>query len=420
MTNPYIAGPPVRRRAFYGRKTITAAILNSPYPALRVLGMRHIGKTSLLHHLAETSPALYLDFQAATGDPARLAGRVRQQLRRGRRRFPWLPAGNEGDDPIELLEKADGEAERAGVILLLLGDEAEDLAQFDDAFLKELRGFIWDSVSSRIVLMATKRLAKLDDRCRGWDTSPFLSGFPPPLYLAGLEDEAAVALIRQSQSDAPLEVPDAVVAAILEHTGSHPYLIQWLCYQLWQKSPRPDQWVITSDDLTPVDDLARYFQMDFDYLSPGERAILLAVAEGTAVDASSLSETTGLPAGDVSLFLHTLTHLGYLRERGGQLSLGNSFLERWLQNNRARLKIHEAGQVSDRTELGAIRQERIASLQQQRDIHIKNLNRLQEQAAIYGAGEVPLRLLNQIEAEEREIQCIEAELEQLDRLSRPC
>jgi hypothetical protein len=78
------------------------------------------------------------------------------------------------------------------------------------------------------------------------------------------------------------------------------------------------------------------------------------------------------------------------------------------------LKIREAGQVSDHTELKAIRQERIASLQQQVAIHIKNLNQLQEQAAIYGAREVPLRLLNQIEAEEREIQHIEAELKQLD------
>jgi len=412
MTNPYIAGPPVRGQAFYGRETITAAVLDSSSPALRVLGMRHIGKTSLLYHLAEIAPALYLDFQAATGDPARLAGRVRQQLRRGRGRFPWLPAGDEGDDPIELLEKADGAAERAGVTLLLLGDEAEDLALFDDAFLKELRGFIWGSAASRIVLTATKRLAKLDDRCRSWDTSPFLSGFPPPLYLASLEGEEAVALIRQSQSDTPLDVPDAVAAAILEHTGNHPYLIQWLCYQLWQESPQPDQWVITSDDLTPVDDLARYFQMDFDYLSPSERAILLAVAEGTAVDAPSLSETTGLPTRDVSLFLHTLTHLGYLREREGQLCLGNSFLERWLQNNRARLKIHEAGQVSDHTELGVIRQERMASLRQQRDIHIKNLNRLEERAARHGM-DVPTGLRNEMDCEREAIAQIETELEQM-------
>ena len=182
---------------------------------------------------------------------------------------------------------------------------------------------------------------------------------------------------------------------------------------MWQKSPRPDQWVITPDDLTPVADLARYFQMDFDYLSPGERAILLTVVEETAADASSLSEMIGLSAGDVSLFLHTLIHLGYLRERGGQLCLDNSFLERWLQNNRARLKIREAGQVSDHTELKAIRQERIASLQQQLANHIKNLNWLEERAAKYGM-DVPIKLLSEMDCEREAIAQIEAELEQLN------
>lgn len=42
-----------------------------------------------------------------------------------------------------------------------------------------------------------------------------------------------------------------------------------------------------------------------------------------------------------------------------------------------------------------------------------NLYRLRSQKAIYGAGEIPLHILNQIEAEEREIQRIEQELKAL-------
>lgn len=42
--------------------------------------------------------------------------------------------------------------------------------------------------------------------------------------------------------------------------------------------------------------------------------------------------------------------------------------------------------------------------------HRRNLHKLREQAAIYGAGEVPLRLLNQIESEKREIQRLQAQL----------
>ena len=39
-----------------------------------------------------------------------------------------------------------------------------------------------------------------------------------------------------------------------------------------------------------------------------------------------------------------------------------------------------------------------------------NLHKLREQAAIYAAGETPLHLLNQIEAEETEIRRIEGQL----------
>jgi hypothetical protein len=44
------------------------------------------------------------------------------------------------------------------------------------------------------------------------------------------------------------------------------------------------------------------------------------------------------------------------------------------------------------------------------NMHWRNLYKLREQAAIYGAGEVPLRLLNQIESEEQEIQRLQAQL----------
>lgn len=55
-----------------------------------------------------------------------------------------------------------------------------------------------------------------------------------------------------------------------------------------------------------------------------------------------------------------------------------------------------------------------ASLQRQLAQHYSNLNKLREQAAIYGAGETPLHLLNKIEAEEIEIQRLEEQLNGLE------
>lgn len=52
----------------------------------------------------------------------------------------------------------------------------------------------------------------------------------------------------------------------------------------------------------------------------------------------------------------------------------------------------------------------IDSLRRQLARHHANLNKLREDAAIYGAGDVPLRLQNQIEVEQHRIAEIEAEL----------
>jgi hypothetical protein len=56
-----------------------------------------------------------------------------------------------------------------------------------------------------------------------------------------------------------------------------------------------------------------------------------------------------------------------------------------------------------------------AFLKQELVQHKRNLYTLREQAAIFAAGETPLHLLNQINAEEEEIRRIEVELERLER-----
>ena len=60
----------------------------------------------------------------------------------------------------------------------------------------------------------------------------------------------------------------------------------------------------------------------------------------------------------------------------------------------------------------APKDERVA-LQTELHQHKRNLYKLREQAAIYAAGEIPLHLLNQIEAEEEEIRRIKVALENL-------
>lgn len=249
MRNPYIVGDPVMGQDFYGREAIIETICGRRDRAVHLMGMRRIGKTSFLRQLESQLPGIFLDFQAAVGRTD-LTRQVQRGLRRLSQRLPWLPPPNEGRDAFELLEDADEQAEAEAASLWLLCDEAEgliDLGEQDPEALKLLRGVIWVGRAIRAVLASAKNLVKLDDLCREWHTSPFLSNFPPPLYLGGLTDEAADALIIQSQSESPVKAAQELCAEIRRLTNNHPYLIQWLCYRLWQTNntlrlSRPRTW----------------------------------------------------------------------------------------------------------------------------------------------------------------------------------
>jgi hypothetical protein len=187
-------------------------------------------------------------------------------------------------------------------------------------------------------------------------------------------------------------------------TNGHPLLLQLLGERLFDQGSLcpPDE-----DDLIAIGDTLKrlgIFSTDFAYLTDVERQVLHALVEGKPV-----------PADVDPAFLHGLTQLGYLRREGDSYAIGNGFFARWL---RECAPWEEKSQVSDESTLdlhksGAIYQERIASLQQQLDIHIKNLNRLEERAARHGM-DVPTSLLNEMDCEREAIARIEAELEQLN------
>ncbi|MBI1879122.1 MAG: ATP-binding protein [Chloroflexi bacterium] len=321
MKSPYIVGDPVTGRNFYGREQELAELLHGEGKTSHVLGMRRIGKTSLLRRVAELVPSIYLDFQALVGRADLFARQVSRELKRQRKRYDWLSEPGQADDGLIALEEAGGQAEEQAVTLFLLCDEAEGLLKFDESFLQRLRGLVWGTTRLRTIFASAKNLSQLDDLCRQWHTSPFLNNFPPPLYLAGLDDVAAAALIRQAQTDASLAISDETVAAIKQHTGHHPYLIQWLCHQLGEKSQSPEVWAVILADLQPTGQLVGRLQMDFDYLSDPERRILHAVIVKQS-----------LPHDVAADYVHGLTRLGYLRLVGDIYVIGNTLLEQWLES----------------------------------------------------------------------------------------
>jgi hypothetical protein len=403
MITPYVTSGPVTGAEFYGREGLMAEILGGSQRATYVLGTRQVGKSSLLRQVETLVPSLFLDVQWAGGRLENLVRQVQREIRCKREEHDWLPPENAlpPADLFSLLETVNDVAQALGQRVWVLVDETErllELARLDPEVLHRLRGTIQNCPALRVVLVAAKALSEANDLTAS-SGSPFLSGFALR-YLGGLSPGASAALLRRSQGPTSVAVDDDLVNHLIHLTNGHPLLLQLLGERLFDDGQL--RWPTQGDLDGLLDQCLKtaIFDKDFAYLTDVERRILHALVVEKPV-----------PADIDPAFLHGLTQLGYLRCEGDSYAIGNAFFARWLRQS---APWGEKSQVSNEGALDLYKQERITSLQQQLAIHNKNLNRLQEQAAIHGAGEVPLRLFNQIEAEEQEIQRIEAELKQLN------
>ncbi len=205
---PYVVGQWVRGEKFYGRQAQIAEILDGPRNCLWLLGTRRVGKTSVLKQLelltaepsergylplfwdlqgAEEPDELHLDFNDALLDAEERLDRVGIALR-----------DVEAEDLFTSLARLCRQLRSRRLKLLLLCDEVEELIhlqQKEPALLRKLRRAMQSREDIRSVLASTIRLWVLAERDE--DTSPFLHGFTPPLYLPSLADKEARELVHQ-------------------------------------------------------------------------------------------------------------------------------------------------------------------------------------------------------------------------------
>ncbi len=319
---------PATGEHFYNRRACLQHVEHKQGPkTIHFLGMRGIGKTSILRTLHEQEVSLYLSFPEMCGQENKFQGQVYVELFEQRARYPWLPEMDRyNDDPFEVIRISTLISNQQGYTLLLLFDEIESLQDFDVSFLRKFSRLLSGIDPLQVVMTSAKNVHDINDRIRKESVnSPIL--FPNPLYLSGLEDDAAEDLICQSQSDTPLNVPPNIVAAIKEHTCNHPQLIQWLCLQLWQQNTNPQEWRITDDILHLRDNqLADRFWADFNYLAPQERRIVRAIVHTQALP-------DDIPPDRRELLVRNLTELGYLRRVDEDWQIGNTFLLYWFQDH---------------------------------------------------------------------------------------
>ena len=340
MKNPFIAGNWVRAERFFGRGPLLHDILDGKYSYVWIAGTRRLGKTSLLkqiEYLCEQPKfsgryiALFWNMQGA-GDLDGMAESLLESVEDAEERFGEIGVTAdelEGKSLFEMLRGLKRAARQANRILLLLCDECEELLNVEKhnpEALPRLRRFFQQGENVIAVIAATKRLLKLEADGES-NTSPFLHGFTPPVYLQKLDDAAAETLIRQGKF-----APNAI-AEIKEKCGNHPYLIQLLCSRFFEN--RDLKAVVREMSLD--DAVAHFFAVDFDYLEPKEKVILWHVLNEGKLTAAELIRKTAIEAESLAATLQSLVQLGYLRRDGKRVRIANYFFEKWLRREKDRL-----------------------------------------------------------------------------------
>jgi hypothetical protein len=332
--NPFIAGSWVRGDNFFGRTAILREIMEGERDGLWVVGARRLGKTSLLKeleyrvlHNAQTDfVPLFWDLQGS-GDVRGLADSLLGSVEDSdsfRRATTVGLEDLEGLAVFDMLTTLLRRTVRSGWRLLLLVDEAEEfltVARSDASVLPRLRKVFQKGPEVRTVLTATKRLARIDERT-DFDTSPFLLGFIPPLYLTPLAAEEARTLLARGR------FTGEETETVMERTANHPFLLQLIASRLFESRDLG----ATLDQVAADEMVANFFSVDFQTLEPVERQLVEEAARAGGRTRKELLQAVGGTEERIEPLLFGLSRMGYLSSAdGGSYHVGNWFFDRWLR-----------------------------------------------------------------------------------------
>jgi hypothetical protein len=338
---PFVVGQWVRGERFYGRTAQIGEIFEGHRNCIWLLGTRRVGKTSLLkqlEHIAETSTErryfpVFWDFQGAeTAEELHL--NFGDALLDADERLERIGLGIDevqAEDLFVSLERLRRGLRARQLRLLLLCDEVEELIKLhrkDPALLRKLRHAMQSREDIRTVLASTIRLWALSDEKE--DTSPFLHGFTPPLYIERFSDEEARSLIEQSHLGAEQrpQFAEGVVEAIRDHCDNHPYLVQLVCKRYLETGELDEAIEQVATDRM----VSYFFSVDFDMLSDAEGNIIRMIARESVVRSNVIRQALPLGPDALQGTLRRLENLGFIRSNTEQqYVLANYFFRRWLQ-----------------------------------------------------------------------------------------
>ena len=195
--------------------------------------------------------------------------------------------------------------------------------------MRKLRRAMQSQDGVRSVLTSSIRLCELAEQRD--DTSPFLHGFSPPLYISGLSADEALALVRQDRSPSRSrpEIDDEDASEICRRCDNHPYLIQLVCKRFLETGDFEEACRQVATDRM----INYFFSVDFEMLSSTEKTVLRLIAEqGSATD-ESIHAVMQVATADRDDALQRLENLGFIgRDEERNYVLPSFFLRRWLED----------------------------------------------------------------------------------------
>jgi len=339
--NPYVVGQWVRGERFYGRSDLIEEILDGPRNSHWVLGTRRIGKTSLLKQLEHLTLSddrgyvpIFWDFQGAD-DPGELDLTFSDALLDAEDRLEAIGievSALDNDDLFTSMAALRRKVRSQGRSLLLLCDEVEELLNLhrqDPALLRKLRRAMQSPEGVRSILTSSVRLCHLAEQRD--DTSPFLHGFSPPLYIGGMSDDEALALVRQDRSTPTSrpEIDQEDANEICRRCDNHPYLIQLVCKRFLELGDLEEACRQVATDRM----INYFFSVDFDLLSTTEKSVLRLISEQGAATDESIHEVMQADTADRDDALQRLENLGFIgRDEDRNYVLKSFFFRRWLED----------------------------------------------------------------------------------------
>lgn len=333
MRNPFIAGSWVRGDNFFGRASLLREILEGDRHSLWVVGARRIGKTSLLKELerrvqeSSQTPfaSLYWDLQGSA-DARGLADGLLDSIEDSEAflRAADVSVGDvEGLSVTDMLNTLIRRTVRSGWRLLLLVDEAEELltvARADPWVIPRLRRILQKGIDVRAVITSTKRLGRIDES-PDLPTSPFLQGFVPALHLAPFSDTESRELLARGR------FTEAEAGTMIERTGSHPFLLQYIASRLYESRDLD----ATLEQGAADEMIANFLSYDFHTLDSEDQRVIEAVARASSLTRAELSQALGRSEEALEPCLVGLRSMGHLKLSGGRYGVGNWFFARWLR-----------------------------------------------------------------------------------------